>query len=661
MSAFLSRLRAPARRDLSRAYVFAFVAGLCVIAQAALAARLVDQVVFGHRPLTQAGAEIAGFLGAVVLRALCGWAAERAGFAAAARVMRTLRADLLDHVARLGPAGLSALRTGESVAALSAGIRAVEPYYTRYLPASMMAVVLPLAILVAVFPLDWVSGLIFLATAPIIPLFMILIGKGAEALNQRQWRALARMSGHLLDAVQGLATLKAFNATARMAQRVAEVADTYRRDTMAVLRVAFLSSLVLEFFATVSIALAAIFIGFRLLWGGMDFFNGLFILLLAPEFYQPLRAMGTAYHAKMEAIGAAERIMAFADAPALAEPGGSGAVPGGMAGNGLNDRGVDRAQAETLSRLRGRAGRGQSGLDDADAGRSSSAARPRPNPPPQAGEGADGVSGQAGTPPGGHVENALGHSCSSPITLRFEDVTLTFADGRRALDGITLDVPAGARVALVGASGAGKSSLLHLALGFVRPTSGRVLVNGVPLGDLNMVDWRKHIAYAGQRPRLFAGTLADNIAPGEAAPDPARLTAALEAAGLGPAVARLSGGLAARVGEGGAGFSGGEAHRLALARAFYRAAPFVALDEPTAHLDRATEAEVNAALSRLMAGRTALFAVHRLAQAAEADLVAVLDGGRIIERGPPADLLARGGAYARLARTGPGVAVEAPA
>ncbi|MFG1373897.1 ABC transporter ATP-binding protein/permease [Xanthobacter oligotrophicus] len=634
LSDFLSRLRAPARRDLSRAYVFAFVAGLCVIAQAALAARLVDQVIFGHRPLTQAGAEIAGFLGAVALRALCGWAAERAGFAAAARVMRALRADLLDHVARLGPAGLSALRTGETVAALSAGIRAVEPYYTRYLPASMMAVVLPLAILVAVFPFDWVSGLIFLATAPIIPLFMILIGKGAEALNQRQWRALARMSGHLLDAVQGLATLKAFNATARMAQRVAEVADTYRRDTMAVLRVAFLSSLVLEFFATVSIALAAIFIGFRLLWGGMDFFNGLFILLLAPEFYQPLRAMGTAYHAKMEAIGAAERIVALADAPALADPGGSRAVPGGVG------RGVPFSAA--------------AGVDGAAL----------PNPPPQAGEGADraGVSGAsalAGTLRDASDENALGHGGTRPITLRFEDVTLTFADGRRALDGITLDVPAGARVALVGASGAGKSSLLHLALGFVRPTSGRVLVNGVPLGDLNMVDWRKRIAYAGQRPRLFAGTLADNIAPGEAAPDPARLTAALEAAGLGPAVARLSGGLAARVGEGGAGFSGGEAHRLALARAFYRAAPFVALDEPTAHLDRATEAEVNAALSRLMAGRTALFAVHRLAQAAEADLVVVLDGGHIIERGPPDDLLAQGGAYASLARTGPGVAMEA--
>ncbi|MFG1243379.1 thiol reductant ABC exporter subunit CydD [Xanthobacter sp. V7C-4] len=609
LSAFLSRLRAPARRDLSRAYVFAFVAGLCVIVQAALAARLVDQVIFAHRPLTQAGAEIAGFLAAIALRAICGWAAERAGFAAAARVMRTLRTDLLDHVARLGPAGLSALRTGETVAALSAGIRAVEPYYTRYLPASMMAVVLPLAILVAVFPLDWVSGLIFLATAPLIPLFMILIGKGAEALNQRQWRALARMSGHLLDAVQGLATLKAFNATARMAQRVGEVADAYRRDTMTVLRVAFLSSLVLEFFATVSIALAAIFIGFRLLWGGMDFFNGLFILLLAPEFYQPLRAMGTAYHAKMEATGAAERIVALADAPAVAEPGGSGPVPG--------------IHAE----------------------------------PPAT------PFGRSSQPPGVDGRDKPGHgdalTPTAPIALRFEDVTLVFPDGRRALDGITLEVPAGARVALVGASGAGKSSLLHLALGFVRPTSGRVLVNGAPLADLNMAEWRRHVAYAGQRPRLFAGTLADNIAPGEAAPDPARLSAALEAAGLGPAVARLPGGLMARVGEGGSGLSGGEAHRLALARAFYRAAPFIALDEPTAHLDRATEAEVNATLSRLMAGRTALFAVHRLAQAAEADLVAVLDGGRIIERGPPADLLAQGGAYARLARTGPDVAMEA--
>lgn len=592
LSAFLGRYRVDARRDLMLAYGFSGLSGLLVIAQAALAAGLMDLVLFRKQPLGGAGAQVAGLVAVVLARALAGVLAERSGFSAAAAVMRALRAALLDHIERLGPVGLAGQKTGELVAAISSGVRAVEPYYTRYLPASVMAVLLPLAILAVVFPLDWVSGLIFLFTAPLIPFFMILIGKGAEALNQRQWRRLARMSGHLLDAVQGLATLKAFGAAQRMTARVADVAEAYRRDTMAVLRVAFLSALVLEFFATVSIAMAAIFIGFRLLWGGMDFFDGLFILLLAPEFYQPLRAMGAAYHARMEAIGAAERVLALADLPELAEPGGTREVPDPHA-----------------------------------------------------------------------------------IALRFEDVSLTYPDGRRALDGITLDVPAGTRVALVGASGAGKSSLLALALGFVRPTSGRVLVNGVPLADLHMAGWRSHVAYAAQRPRLFSGTLAENVAPGEDAPDPARLAAALEAAGLSAVAARRPAGSGpgarasssrvpssaapagaapegqmgeGQVGEGGTGLSGGEAHRLALARAFYRDAPLVVLDEPTAHLDPATEREVDAALARLLQGRTALVAAHRLSQALAADLVVVLDDGRMVEAGPPLALAAGDGAFAAL-------------
>lgn len=598
LSSFLAARRTRARAPLALAYGLAVLSGLLVIAQAALAARLIDRVLFARQPLEIATPEILAIVGVVAARALAGFGAERAGFAAAVRVMRGLRAELLDHVERLGPVGLAGQRVGESVAALSAGVRAVEPYYTRYLPASITSVLLPLAILVVVFPIDWVSGLIFLFTAPLIPLFMILIGKGAEALNQRQWRALTRMSGHLLDAVQGLATLKAFNAAGRMTAEVAKVADAYRRDTMGVLRVAFLSSLVLEFFATVSIAMAAIFIGFRLLWGEMSFFDGLFVLLMAPEFYQPLRAMGSAYHARMEAMGAAERLIALAETPSPAEAGGT-----------------------------------------------------RDLPDPQR------------------------------ISLTFEAVRLDFADGRRALDGVTLHVPAGARVALVGASGAGKSSLLHLALGFARPTAGRVLANGVPLGELDMAGWRARIAYAGQRPRLFAGTLAEAIAPGEERPDAGRLAAAVTAAGLGAVVDRLGRGLAggrrssagegappdllaaglgARIGEGGAGLSGGEAHRLALARAFYRNAPMVLLDEPTAHLDAATERAVQAALARLMAGRTALFAVHRLAQAADADLVVVLEDGRIAEMGPPAVLAASDGPYARLlAAAAPGAALAA--
>lgn len=549
-----------ARADLSRSLAASAVTGLLIIAQAYLVARIIDAVLFRNEALSALAFELAALVGAILLRFGASWASEHFGFAAAAKVMRGLRARLLDRVEAIGPVGLAEARTGELVAALAEGVRAVEPYYSRYIPASVLAVMLPVAVLVAVFPFDWVSGLILLATAPFIPIFMILIGKGTEALNQKQWRRLARMSGHLLDAVQGLATLKAFNAADRMVADVAAVADEYRRDTMAVLRVAFLSSAVLEFFATVSIALIAIFIGFRLLWGEMAFFPGLFVLLLAPEFYAPLRAMGTAYHARMEAIGAAERLVALEEMPALAESGGRVPLPA----------------PETIS-------------------------------------------------------------------IRFENVSLAFPDGRVAVDGVSFTISAGETVALVGASGAGKSSILNLALGFVRPTAGRVLVNGVPLAELDLAAVRRRIAYVPQRPRLFAGSLAANIAPGEAAPDPARLVQAVADAGLADVVAGLPGGLSADLGEGGAGLSGGQAHRLAVARALYRAVPLVVLDEPTAHLDRESEAGVQAALARLLFGRTGLVAAHRLASVTGADRILVLAAGRIVAEGTPGHLLRHGG------------------
>lgn len=569
LSAFLSRFRGSARRDLRMTMIFSVVTGLFIIVQAFLVARILNGVIFQQQPLSAHGPEIGALVAIIVLRFGSAWATERFGFAAAARVMRAMRNDLIDRVEKIGPVGMAETRTGETVTALAEGVRAVEPYYSRYIPASVLAVVLPVAILIVVFPLDWISGVTFLVTAPLIPIFMIVIGKGAEAMNQKQWRRRTRMAGHLLDAVQGLATLKVFNAAGRMAREVASAADGYRRDTMAVLRIAFLSSMVLEFFSSVAIAMVAVFIGFRLLWGEMSYFDGLFILLLAPEFYAPLRAMGTAYHARMEAIGAAERMVVLEDAPQLAEAGGT-----------------------------------------------------TPLPSPDA------------------------------IEITFEDVHLTFPDGRTALNGISFTVPAGQNFALVGPSGAGKSSLLNLVMGFVKPSSGRVLVNGVPLSELDIRQWRARIGYVPQRPRLIVGTLATNIAPGDEHPVPVRLEHAVRQAHLSDVVARLPGGLEGRVGEGGSGLSGGEAHRLAVARAFYRDAAMIVLDEPTAHLDHESAAQIHDALERLLPGRTGLTAAHRLAGIVHADRIMVLKGGRIVESGDHESLMAQGGLYADLVRTG---------
>lgn len=193
---------------------------------------------------------------------------------------------------------------------------ALDPYVSRFMAHLGVLAALPPLILAVVLPRDWISGLVLLATAPVIPLFMVLLGQGAERANRRQWQRLARLSARLLDGLQRLATLKALNAGAREASRLAAAAEDYRRSTMGVLRVAFLSALALEFFATVGIAVVAVLIGFRLLDGALGFEAAFFVLLLAPEFYAPLRQLGVDYHARMEALAAAERILALLeDAP----------------------------------------------------------------------------------------------------------------------------------------------------------------------------------------------------------------------------------------------------------------------------------------------------------------------------------------------------------
>ena len=294
---------------LKAAVAIGMSAGLLLIAQAWLLATTINAVVFSTAALADVMPWLWGMLAIFLLRAGLAWASEQAAFHAAIQVKLAIRTQLYGHVQKLGPAWLSNERSGDIINTLSDGVEALEAYYARYIPAMSLIVLVPLAILVFVFGSDWLSALIMLVTAPLIPLFMILIGKGTEKRNQQQWKSLARMSAHFLDVIQGLTTLKLFNASRREAQMVAQISDEYRQGTMSVLRVAFLSSFALEFLATVSIALVAVLIGFRLFWGEMDFFYGLFVLLLVPEFYLPLRNMGTQYHARMEAIGAAERMV----------------------------------------------------------------------------------------------------------------------------------------------------------------------------------------------------------------------------------------------------------------------------------------------------------------------------------------------------------------
>ncbi len=315
------RTRARAvRLPLTAAIGIGAFGGLLLIVQAWLFGHVVDRVVIDHRGLASVWPYLWAMLTVFVARAGVSFGADAVAFEAAAGVKQRLRAELIRKIAALGPGFVAGQRTGDLTNLLLESVEELGKYYADYLPQMPLAAFIPAAILVFVFPTDWVSGIIMLISAPLIPVFMVLIGKGTERLNQRQWRKLAWMSAHFFDVIEGLTTLKLFNASRQEGEIIGRISDDYRRSTMDVLRVAFLSSLVLEFFATVSIAMVAVYIGFRLYYGDMHFLAGFTVLLLAPEFFRPLRAMGTQYHARMEAIGASERIVALLDIPVPTGP-----------------------------------------------------------------------------------------------------------------------------------------------------------------------------------------------------------------------------------------------------------------------------------------------------------------------------------------------------
>lgn len=300
-----------------------FLAGILLILQASVLAWTVDKVVFAGYGLTRAMPALWLMLGLIAARALAAWGSSHFSGLAGARVKTEMRRRLLEHVERFDPASLATRSSGALVNLIVDGVEEVDGYFSGYLSQLALSVLIPLAILAFIFPLDWISGLILLLTAPFLPFFMAVIGRQAEKMNRRQWRKIARLSHRFLDAIQGLTTLKMLNAGEREIRIVREISEDYAKSSLSVLRVAFLSALVLEFMATVSVAVLAVLIGFRLLWGEMDFGTGFFILVLAPEFYFPLRSLGTYFHSRMSALAAAENMIKLMQAPSrkMDEPG----------------------------------------------------------------------------------------------------------------------------------------------------------------------------------------------------------------------------------------------------------------------------------------------------------------------------------------------------
>ncbi|WP_128975987.1 thiol reductant ABC exporter subunit CydD [Streptomyces roseicoloratus] len=545
-------------------------AGL-IVAQA----MLIAEVVVGafQKDLSVSGLTTPLLLLAAVAvgRGLVSWLTELAAHRASAAVKSELRGRLLQRAALLGPGWLGGQRAGSLAALATRGVDALDDYFARYLPQLGLAVVVPVAVLARIVTEDWISAAVIVVTLPLIPVFMILIGWYTQARMDRQWKLLSRLSGHFLDVVAGLPTLKVFGRAKAQAENIRAITADYRRATMRTLRIAFLSSFALELLSTLSVALVAVGIGMRLVHGGLDLYTGLVILILAPEAYLPLRQVGTQYHAAAEGLAAAEEIFEVLESPLPA--GGTGPVPASVRLE------LDRVTVR-------HPGRAAPSLDAASL-----------------------------TVEPGETVALVGPSGVGKSTLL--DVVLGFATPEGDAEG---RVDRGADGGAAGGAEAGTAGgAAGAAAGGVRV--GGVRVGGVDLASLDLEEWRSRIAWVPQRPYLFAGTIAENVRLARPDASDADVLQALRDAGADGFVAELPDGADTLLGEDGAGLSAGQRQRLALARAFLADRPLLLLDEPTAALDGETEAAVVDAVRRLSAGRTVLLVVHRPALLAVADRV----------------------------------------
>jgi ATP-binding cassette subfamily C protein CydD len=320
-SGFLRLHASSVRGRLAAAVALGELAGILLVLQTGLLAQVADGVIFRRSPVAPLLPLFAAALGAIFLRAAAAAMARRAAASCASKAKAAVRAECVTRIAHIGPVALSGMRAGEIAHVSVDAVEALDAYFARYLPQRAIASLLPFTILAVVFPLDWISGLVLVLTAVFLPVSMIVIGEHALERNQRLWARLAVMSGRFLDVLQGLATVRMFDAARRETAGIERASGEHRILTMSVLRVAFLSSFMLELISAVSIAIVAVISGFRLLHGTMAFSPAYFILLIAPEYFLTLRTLGTLYHSRMEAISAAEQIEAFLQGPAGAHAG----------------------------------------------------------------------------------------------------------------------------------------------------------------------------------------------------------------------------------------------------------------------------------------------------------------------------------------------------
>ncbi|MEX4603042.1 cysteine/glutathione ABC transporter permease/ATP-binding protein CydD [Haemophilus influenzae] len=548
------------RANIALATLSAFI----LVVQTYFLATLLDKLIMQNVPRDEL---IPYFLGLIIgfgLRAIILWVREKIGFRSGQLLRNHIRQKILDKIHLVGPATINQKPAGSWASIMLEQVENLHNFYARFLPQQSLSAIVPVVIFIAVFPLNWAAGLILMITAPLVPLFMIIVGIAAADNSQKNMDTLSRLSAQFLDRLRGLETLRLFNRTSEQTEHIENATEDFRETTMDVLKLAFLSSAVLEFFTSISIALMAVYFGFSYL-GQIEFgtynapltlFTGFFCLILAPEFYQPLRDLGTYYHDRAAGIGAADAIVDFLEEDFL----------------------TVHQNEKTIS-----------------------------------------------------LESAVEISAENLVVLSTQGSVLT--------QPLNFQIPANHNVALVGQSGAGKTSLINAILGFL-PYKGSLKINGQELRESNLADWRKHIAWVGQNPLLLQGTIKENLLLGDVQANDEEINQALIRSQAKEFTDKL--GLHHEIKDGGLGVSVGQAQRLAIARALLRKSDLLLLDEPTASLDAQSENLVLHALNEASQHQTTLMITHRIEDLKQCDQIFVMQRGEIVQQGKFAELQHQG-------------------
>ncbi|MGG5253875.1 thiol reductant ABC exporter subunit CydD [Neobacillus sp. SM06] len=509
--------------------------------------------------------KIAIFFLALISRQAMTFLKKKLAYQFAVKTSVNLRKSVINKLFQLGPRFVREEGTGQTVTLILEGTMKFRRYLELFLPKLMNMTFIPAMVVIFIFFENVRSAVILILAFPILIIFMILLGLAARSKADRQYQSYQMLSNHFVDSLRGLETLKYLGLSRKHSEKISLVSEHYRHATMATLRVAFLSTFALDFFTMLSIATVAVFLGMGLINGTMDLKPALTILILAPEFFLPIREVGADYHATLDGKEAGRKIQEI-----------------------VNKNSAEQ-QSESLPQW-----------------------------------------------------NATSMLTVNNVSFHYEDKTESgLFDLQFSLAGIK-------KIGIIGASGAGKSTMIDLLAGFLSPFKGEILIDGKKLSSLSQNDWHRQLTYIPQHPYLFHDTILNNIRFYHPEAAQSEVENAVRAAGLHKLIEELPNGLETTIGEGGRTISGGQEQRIALARAFLGNRPILLLDEPTAHLDIETEADLKETMLLLFEGKLVFLATHRLHWMRDMDQILVLDQGRLVETGNHEQLMNKKGYYFRL-------------